>query len=251
LIELKKEIFIKVDNEQLFQKVKRAVMQLIKHYVSESKDRLPPEAELGARLGVSRTVVRDVLSDFEAKGFISRRRGIGTIINTHVLQADARLDIDQEIIEVLIQKGYTPSVGNIHFETVIADDDVADRLKLNSGEEILKVVSVVCADGVPAVHIIDRLPMAIIVEPYDFDDFKVSIFEFMREKCSEQIESDLSHVKPVIADEKLAKIFKIDPCEPLLYLDEVGYTAGNVPVLLSEEYFNPKVFDFSVFRRKL
>jgi GntR family transcriptional regulator len=250
-MKLEKEIFFKVDNEQLFQKVKRAIMQLIKHSASQNLNRLPPEAELAVILGVSRTVIRDVLADLESKGFISRRRGIGTIINTHVLEAGARLDIDQEILEVLAQKGYKPSVGNIHFEKISADENIAARLKVDPGEEILQVESVINADGLPAVHITDMLPLRIIQVSYEVQDFERSIFDFMKEKCSEQIESDLSHVKPVNANAKLAEIFQVEIGRALLFLDEVGYTASNVPVLLSQEYFHPAIFDFSVFRRKL
>lgn len=226
-------------------------MQLIKYYASENRDKLPPEAELGASLGVSRTVIRDVLSDLESKGFISRLRGIGTIINLHVLKEDARLDIDQELLEILIQKGYEPTVENISFEKIEADEHVSALLNLDPGEAILQVESVICANGVPAVHITDKLPISIIKAPYDQDDFGISIFKFMKEKCSEQIESDLSHIKPVKADKRLAEIFRINMGDVLLYLDEVGYTANNHPVLLSQEYFNTDIFDFSVFRRKL
>ncbi|MEH7106380.1 MULTISPECIES: GntR family transcriptional regulator [Bacillaceae] len=246
-----KGIFIKIDNEQLFQKVKRAVIQLIKQLSESQQDRLPPEADLAANLGVSRTVVRDVLSDLESKGFISRRRGIGTIINKHVLEATARLDIDQEILEVLVQKGYTPSVEGIHFERKLADEKVSELLRLNPDEEILQVESIICADGIPAVHIIDKIPVKLIRAPYDIRDFEGSIFEFMKEKCSDQIESDLSHVKPVKADDSLANIFQINEGDVLLFLDEVGYSAGNFPILWSQEFFNPEIFDFKVFRRKL
>jgi DNA-binding FadR family transcriptional regulator len=40
--------------------------------------RLPTELELGARLGVSRTVVRDALRVLEARGLVEMKRGAGT-----------------------------------------------------------------------------------------------------------------------------------------------------------------------------
>ncbi|MEH7106379.1 MULTISPECIES: GntR family transcriptional regulator [Bacillaceae] len=245
------DLLIKVDNEQLFEKVKRAVIQLISQLSLTNKDRLPPEADLASQLGVSRTVIRDVLSDLESKGFISRRRGIGTIINHHVLEATARLDIDQEIKEILAKTGYQPSVEQIHYEKTEADEWVAELLHLNPGEEILRVEKVICADGVPAVHIIDKIPVKIIRGSYSMKDFEDSIFDFLKEKCSDRIETDLSRIKPVKADNKLANIFRIVEGEMLLFLDEVGYCAGNYPVLWSQEYFNPDLFDFVVFRRKL
>ena len=40
-------------------------------------DRLPAEVDLAAQLGVSRTVIRDALSEMERAGYIERVRGIG------------------------------------------------------------------------------------------------------------------------------------------------------------------------------
>ena len=43
---------------------------------------LPSELELADVLGVSRTVVRDALSDLERDGYVERVRGIGTLWST-------------------------------------------------------------------------------------------------------------------------------------------------------------------------
>ena len=44
-------------------------------------DRLPAEVDLAAQLGVSRTVIRDALSEMERAGYIERVRGIGTVVH--------------------------------------------------------------------------------------------------------------------------------------------------------------------------
>ena len=55
-------------------------------------DRLPAEVDLAAELGVSRTVIRDALSEMERAGYIERVRGIGTVVNRTVLGLRSRLD---------------------------------------------------------------------------------------------------------------------------------------------------------------
>ena len=44
-------------------------------------DRLPAEVDLATELGVSRTVIRDALSEMERAGYVERVRGIGTVVN--------------------------------------------------------------------------------------------------------------------------------------------------------------------------
>src|SRR5918997_5335705 len=62
----------------------RAADQLLKMVISgglERGERLPPERELCARLGVSRTVVREALNLLEARGLISIEHGRGAVVS--------------------------------------------------------------------------------------------------------------------------------------------------------------------------
>ena len=60
------------------------------HYADAAQ--LPSELELADVLGVSRTVVRDALSDLERDGYLERVRGIGTLVNRDVVQLKNRMD---------------------------------------------------------------------------------------------------------------------------------------------------------------
>jgi GntR family transcriptional regulator, transcriptional repressor for pyruvate dehydrogenase complex len=53
----------------------------------EAGGRLPTESQLGAQLGVSRTVVRDALRVLEARGLIEIRRGAGTRVRESTADA--------------------------------------------------------------------------------------------------------------------------------------------------------------------
>jgi GntR family transcriptional regulator, transcriptional repressor for pyruvate dehydrogenase complex len=62
----------------------RAADQLLEMVISgglESGERLPPERELCAHLGVSRTVVREALNLLEARGLISIEHGRGAVVS--------------------------------------------------------------------------------------------------------------------------------------------------------------------------
>src|SRR5215212_3395411 len=62
----------------------RAADQLLEMVISgglEPGERLPPERELCARLGVSRTVVREALNLLEARGLISIEHGRGAVVS--------------------------------------------------------------------------------------------------------------------------------------------------------------------------
>ena len=71
--------------QQLSEKYTKEIFQEIKSGIYSRADRLPSEPDIAKHFGISRTMVRDCLSTLEREGFISRKHGIGTIINQHVL----------------------------------------------------------------------------------------------------------------------------------------------------------------------
>ena len=72
-------------------------------------DRLPAEVDLAAELGVSRTVIRDALSEMERAGYIERVRGIGTVVNRSVLNLRSRLDRSWSITRSSAALAATPT----------------------------------------------------------------------------------------------------------------------------------------------
>ena len=85
-------------------------------------DRLPRESVLSEMLGISRTQLRDILASLDREGFITRRHGVGTIINRHVLGTSARMDIEVEFLDMIRQSGHTPGVAFVR----AADDKAED-----------------------------------------------------------------------------------------------------------------------------
>ena len=60
-------------------RVVAALLQELRTGRYADADRLPAEVDLAAQLGVSRTVIRDALSEMERAGYIERVRGIAPL----------------------------------------------------------------------------------------------------------------------------------------------------------------------------
>ena len=80
-----------------------------------SCERLPRESVLAEKLGISRTQLRDILASLEREGFITRRHGVGTIINRHVLNVQTRMDIEVEFLDMIRQSGHEPAVAFVRY----------------------------------------------------------------------------------------------------------------------------------------
>jgi len=73
-------LFPALESRRLVDIVVEKVIELIAGSRIGPGMKLPPEKEMGERLGVSRTVVREALQTLIAKGLVETRHGVGTIV---------------------------------------------------------------------------------------------------------------------------------------------------------------------------
>ena len=129
-----------------------------------SCDHLPAEIELAAMLGVSRTVIRDALSEMERSGYIERVRGIGTVINRSVLNMRNRLDQKLEYYPLIRSLGGYPHADSIQIQLVNADEDLAKSLEIAPGDEVICIKKRVLSDSLPVIYSINYLAAGITPE---------------------------------------------------------------------------------------
>ena len=129
-------------------------------------DRLPRESVLSEKLGISRTQLRDILASLDREGFITRRHGVGTIINRHVLGAQARMDIEVEFLDMIRQSGRTPGVAFVRAADSAADEKTAGQLGIPVGTPMLRISRLCTADGRPAIYCEDLVEKAKIRRSY-------------------------------------------------------------------------------------
>ena len=143
--------------QQLSEKYTKEIFQEIKSGIYSRADRLPSEPDIAKHFGISRTMVRDCLSTLEREGFISRKHGIGTIINQHVLDVKVRLDLEEEFLDMIRSAGYIPGVAFVRNAMGKADVRTAQKLGIKAGEDVVISVRLITADGAPAIYCVDHI----------------------------------------------------------------------------------------------
>ena len=216
-----------------------------------SCQRLPRESVLAESLGISRTQLRDILASLEREGFITRRHGVGTIINRHVLNAQTRMDIEVEFLDMIRQSGHEPAVASVRVSDGTADKKIAAQLQIPEGTPIIRVSRLCTADGKPAIYCDDVIEKALAQGGYTINDLKLPIFHFLQQFRGVNPYLDLTDLRPAVADAALAEIFQIPMGSPLLNMDEVDFDIDGKPVFCSNEYFADGIFRHTVMRKKL
>lgn len=233
------------------QSVQGKILYEMQQGIYRDAKRLPRENELAEQMHISRTQLRDSLAQLEREGYISRRQGIGTIINRHVLQLGIRMDLEVEFCEMVQVSGFEPSVRVVCVEERFADAAAAERLGIAEGAPLLYAARVVMADGRPVIFCEDCISCAIIKDiNYVQEELHAPIFEFLRHRCGADVYMDLTEVHAVPADARLAALLCVEEGTALLHMDEVDYDIEGRPVLHAMQYYVDGVIRHSLMRRK-
>jgi GntR family transcriptional regulator len=122
-------------------------------------DRLPPEHDLAAMLGISRGTLRMALERLEATGEIVRRQGSGTFVGQ--VARPAALDEGLEHLEpyssIARGRGLELTVQDLRIEQQPAAAEVAQTLGVESGTPLTEISRVLLADGQPAARMVDTI----------------------------------------------------------------------------------------------
>ena len=231
--------------------IKRRLLKEMKDGIYSTSKRLPRETVLAAQFGISRTHLRDILAQLEREGFITRRHGVGTVINHHVLNVRNRMDIETEFLDIIRQSGYEPGVSDIRVYEEQADSYVAGKLQIPVGTEVLRICRTCTADGIPAIYCEDVLEKRLMTGEYAAADLEEPIFHFLKKYCDVTAYMDLTQLHAVLASEHVAAALQIPAGTPLLNMEEVDYDIDGTIVFYSSEYFVDQVFEQTVLRKKL
>ena len=212
-------------------------------------DRLPPEVELAAALGVSRTVVRDALSELERGGYIERVRGIGTVVNRGVAALDHRMDRKVEFTRRIAESGRTPHTDHLLVTRQAADADAAAALGMTPGQTVLVVTKRMLADDVPVLLCTDTLPLELFGgRRLDGVDFARPIFDILQQECGIQATSTIAHLRAVPGATAERRLLRLGPDKALLELQETCYSRLCRPVVRSRTLYTD-YFDFALVRK--
>ena len=209
--------------------------------------RLPPEEELAEMLGVSRTSIRAALEGLEAMGLFTRRRSIGTTVNTHVPPTTLALDRLIGFDWLLRERGH-----QVEAETSCAFEPLpagfAEGAEALAGVECCVMRTTYFANGVAAIGVFDAIPIHNLRRRRLPKSVPSSLFEFSRLYCRETIDHAIVNLIPMIARAGDSHLASIPAGHPFLRLRETHLTRSAAVVGWSTIDVNDAYIRFDVLR---
>ena len=240
-----------VNRELMSKQLRDILLAEMRRGVFKGSKKLPSEEEMTKIFNVSRSVIRDTMLDMEKDGFVLRIRGIGTIINHHVLDVKVRLDWEIDYHSILHEMGIQDIALRARMSIIEADWTLSDKLGVTINEEMILCEKTVYADKTPAMFFTDCYAKSFLSgADTDAIDWDVSTFTILGQYSQTFIILSLTHVEAVGADSHLMEIFGVQEKTPLLFLDGIGYSRAGKPIVQSKVYYRNGMFDFTILRKK-
>jgi GntR family transcriptional regulator len=110
-------------------------------------ERLPSEAALVERLGVSRVTVRLAIDDLVARDLITRSHGKGSFVSSPMVRHD--ILSEQGFFDIVLAKAPKPEVRLLAFAPVTPPAKVAEFFKLARGQKAIRLDRLFLSAGRP------------------------------------------------------------------------------------------------------
>jgi GntR family transcriptional regulator len=230
--------------------VTRELAELVATLAAAGQRRLPPEDELGARLGVSRPTIRSALQELESQGQIRRQHGRGTFINSHSLGLSANVAQDRTFVDILTDLGFTPRIRVLGLRAGQLTGQQADRLGLDAPEPACVVERRYDASGKPAILVVDVVPQRFLSGPPAELTGEDSTFDFVSRHTGRSVSYSVTSIRPVLADERVRAALRLAADSPVLLLDHLHIDQDDRAVALTDAYINDRFLRFSVVRTR-
>jgi GntR family transcriptional regulator len=218
-------------------------------------DRLPPEHEVAAMLGVSRGTLRSALQRMERSGEIVRRQGSGTFVGRMGFPTafGERLERLEPYSSVARRRGLTLTAVDLEIELRSVEQETGEALGLPAGARTMTITRTLVTGGSAVATMYDVVhPDVPLPEPSRLRaelEAGQMVLDVLIE-AGVPITFARTRVMPALVSgrERAGKRLGIQGITACLELEELIFASRDVPVAYSRDLFAPGGIDVMVMR---
>lgn len=208
--------------------------------------RIPSEHELCKLHEISRTTVRQSLSDLEARGKVIRVKGRGTFIPKFVARKpfDGLTGFSKEVKYLYDRQAYSKVMS---LKTILPEEEIAQMLGTNTDEAVIQVRRARFIQDVGIAGVDTRyLPFSRFEGILQEDLEQNSLYEILMTKYNTIPSRAYSEVIGAGCPEEIAGVLDLDPGEPVTYFRDVIFDQNEIPFDFGKNYYRIDRYTYRV-----
>lgn len=204
--------------EPIYKVIENHVRNLINSDELKQGDLIPSEKQLSEEFNVTRMTVRSALNNLVKEGYITRQRGVGSIVITNRIYDN--ISAVSGFTKEMNSKGYEVSNILLGLRVVQSDQQLSDKLKINIGDNVWEVKRVRLADNVRVSYMITYMPVKLFPNLNE-NHCKNSLYSFVEDICGYNIAVSEREVQAIISNNEIMESLQLEEVEPILYISQV------------------------------
>ncbi len=205
-------------NEPIYKQIESHIKNLIQSKTLKQGELIPSEKQLSEEFSVTRMTVRSALNNLVKDGYITRQRGVGSIVLANKVYDN--ISAVRGFTEEMENKGY--KVSNIleELNVIEADEELMNKLNLTEKENVWEIKRIRLANDKKISYMETYMPVKL------FPNLKKShcegsLYNYVEEVCGYKIAISEREVSSVLANDELANLLDLTKPEALLYISQV------------------------------
>lgn len=210
---------------------------------------IPTEQELSQAFGISRTTVRQAITELVREGRLYREKSKGTFVAEPKINQDFMQKLES-FNEQIRRSGHHPWTELLEKAVCRPPQDIAEALQLGPNEQAVMIHRRRYADDDPIVTVRTYVPFSQCPYLLDQDWDHCSLYETLDQNEQTKIRYVQRRVEAVMATETDAHNLHVAAGTPILHFTTIGFTAHQKPMEYSLARYrgDRSSFDVTVFR---
>ena len=229
----------------LYYQLKELIMQEIENENYKGGSMIPTEKEISDFYKISRTTVRQAITELVQEGWLYRVKSKGTFVSTKRLNQDFAQNLES-FDDRIRRSGAVPSTEVLEFRTDYATKVVAEKLRIPEKSRVIYLFRKRFADGKPIVLIETYLPYEDCSFLMNKDLGKESLYKNLSVSEETEIYCVKRIVEAVEANANDTRLMGITRGKPIQFFETIGYNVFGKPIEYSLAHYRGDSSRFEV-----
>jgi GntR family transcriptional regulator len=212
----------------LYYQIQRALMEKIQSGLLAEGDPLASEEELSRLYQVSRMTARQALHGLKANGYAFSEKGRGTFVTRPKLEKN--IMHLHGFTEDMRQRGMKATSKLLEQSVIEANNELGEKLKLNAGDQVMRLRRLRLADGIPMAIEESHVPLRQFPGLERVDFVKNSLYATLREKYGVRVGYADEIIEALPATREEAELLTIPNKASILSITRVILTMQESPI---------------------
>ncbi len=213
----------------LYFQLKELIMEEIQNGRYPKESAIPTEKEISEFFQISRTTVRQAISELVQEGWLYRVKSKGTFVSHPKMNQDFIQQLESYRDQIR-RSGMTPSSEVLEMKVIKAPPAVAENLNISTSDKVIFLYRRRFADAEPMVVIKTYLPYDKCGFVMERDLNKDALYTVLKESDIAEIKYVNRVMEVALANKQDEELLNIKRGKPIQLITSIGYNAYNCPI---------------------